>query len=286
MMGLLRSLTQKFIKWYYYGVFVFSLAGREYGIRPKHKFILFLKIRRILKHVGALSSLKQHLLLAESMLRVSKSLNGDVVECGCYRGATSATLSLVCALTNRNLYVCDSFEGLPEPRTEMERVDVHAGSTSYYVWTKGEFSCDLDTVKNNIKKYGNLNVCQFVKGYYEDTLKNLEVESIAFVFEDADLASSVEDCLMYLWPKLSEGGRFYCHEPWSEQVVALFYDKKWWAKNQQAPIPGFYGSGRGIMAGLEYSSIGYSEKYDARKLVSEGSRNVHEGSIGYSNVTQ
>jgi len=39
---------------------------------------------------------------------------GVLVECGCYQGGSSAKLCLVAAMTARKLYVCDSFQGLPE----------------------------------------------------------------------------------------------------------------------------------------------------------------------------
>ena len=121
--------------------------------------------------------------------------------------------------TNRRLIVCDSFEGLSEPE-EDEKYEIPGGWTNYFLYEKGEFSSEggLDGVKQNVEKFGHLEVCQFVKGYFEDTLKGLNTDSIVLIFEDADLASSVEDCLRYLWPKLQEGCKFYSHEPWSVNV--------------------------------------------------------------------
>jgi hypothetical protein len=126
--------------------------------------------------------------------------------------------------------------------------------------------------------YGDISVCEFVVGYFAESLRTLNVERIAFVFEDADLASSVESCIIHLWPRMPEGGRFYSHEPWSEHVVALFYDRDWWRSTFNSHIPGFYGSGKGILAGLEYSGIGYTEKYDLERLKRAGRKRIRDGS--------
>ncbi|MEO9189942.1 MAG: TylF/MycF/NovP-related O-methyltransferase [Acetobacteraceae bacterium] len=258
---------------HYHLVFVVNRLGQPYGIGPRRKFALLRKIQRNVRNTSGGTTVEQLLLLAEELFKIPPSLKGDVVECGCWRGTSSAALSLVCALVGRKLHVCDSFEGLPEPRNDEERFDIHAGSGErYYVWEKGEYSGSLELVRNTISTYGDISVCAFVKGYFRDSLKTFDPGPIVFVFEDADLASSVEDCLTYLWPIMPHGARFYSHEPWSEHVVALFYDRTWWREKFDTHIPGFYGSGRGIMAGLQYSQIGYTEKYDAAKLKELGTK--------------
>jgi hypothetical protein len=52
--------------------------------------------------------------MAVKLLELSPGLKGDLVGCGCYRGGTTANLSLVCDTVDRHLYVYDSFEGLPD----------------------------------------------------------------------------------------------------------------------------------------------------------------------------
>lgn len=263
--------------------FIANSAGREYGISHLQKLKLARRIIQNNKKIKSLTSWQQHVLLVEEIFRVPKSLKGQVVECGCYEGASTVNLSLTCALTNRRLIVCDSFEGLPKPK-DSEKYEINAGSIDdYYLWEEGEFSTEggLDAVKKNVSKFGNIQVCQFVKGYFKDTLKDIDSESIVLVFEDADMRSSVEDCLRYLWPKLQEGCKFYSHEPWSINIVSLFFDKEWWQDNLKIDPPGFDGSGRGIIAGLGYSNIGYAKKFDAEKIKERGKKKVHLGSKGF-----
>lgn len=259
--------------------FIATKVGREYGITRLQKLKLARRIVKNHRKIKSLTTWKQLFLLVEEIFRIPKLLKGDVVECGCYNGASTVNLSLACALTNRRLFVCDSFEGLPTPKDD-EKYEVHLQSSDYYSWEEGDFSSEggLDTVKKNLEKFGNIKVCQFVKGYFKDTLKNINTNSIVLIFEDSDLPSSVEDCLRYLWPKVQEGCKFYCHEPWSVNVVSLFYDKKWWKNNLNMSPPGFYGSGFGIKP---YSNIGYTKKYNVEKIKKSGKRLVHLGSIGF-----
>lgn len=262
--------------------FIINRSGKEYGIRCLRKLKITMKIIHNYIKVKSLATLQQHFILTEEVFKVPKSLKGEIVECGCYNGSTTVTLSLACALTNRRLVVCDSFEGLPSPRDD-EKYEIQADSADYYLWEQGEFNSEggLQGVKETVKKYGNIELCQFIKGYFKDTLRNLSVDSIVFVFEDADIASSVEDCLRYLWPKLQEGCKFYSHEPWSINVVSLFYDKKWWKENLNMHPPGFYGSGYGIVVSGRYSNIGYAKKFDVEKIKKHGKKILQLGSKGF-----
>ncbi len=273
------SFTQCFM-------FIASGAGREYGIGPIKRLLITIKILREHKKYNPLSTFQQHLLLIEEILSVPKSVKGDVVECGCFDGSTTVSMSIACAMTNRRLLVCDSFEGIPAPKDE-EKYTIHCASTDYYFWEKGEFSSHggLDAVKRNVEKSGDIKSCVFVKGYFKDTLKDLDTDSVVLAFEDADLVSSVEDCIRYLWQKLQMGCKFYCHEPLSIDVVSLFYNRNWWRENMDCNPPGFYGSGRGVMVRFRYyPGIGYAKKFDVERIRQEGNKRVHAGSRGFEDL--
>jgi O-methyltransferase len=272
----LWKLSQMLSDVYFILRFLKSKAGKEYGITPFQKIDMLLKIKRNQKLLKSFTTWQQQLLLVQEVFSVPKSLKGDVIEWGCYNGASTAILSLACALTKRRLYVCDSFEGFPEP-DPAEKYEIHGHSEDYYIWERGEFSSEggLEQVKRNIEKFGDISVCTFVKGFFKDTLRELNTESLVLVFEDADIESSVRDCLLYLWPKLQYGCKFFCHEAWSINVVSLFYDKKWWNSTFATPPPGFYGSGYGILAGTTYANIGYAKKFDPDKIKETGKKLVH-----------
>ena len=121
----------------------------------------------------------------------------------------------------------------------------------------------VDGVRANVARYGAVDCCTFVKGFFADTLDGIDTDSVVLVFEDADLRSSTEDCVRALWPKLRDGCKFYCHEPFSTQVVSLFYDHDWWKDNLQTTPPGFFGSGSGIIEIILPSGLGFAQKFDA-----------------------
>lgn len=264
--------------------FVANEAGQEHGVGRVRKLRLARRIIRNSRRVKSISTWQQHLILVEEILRVPKSLKGAVVECGCFNGASTISLSLACALTDRTLFVCDSFQGLPPPEPG-EQYDVSLAELgNYYSWQQGEFSSDegLAGVQRNVEMFGDIGVCRFIKGYFHETLRDAGIGPIVLVFEDADLASSVRDCLRYLWPSLQDGCKFYSHEPWSNSVVALFYDTQWWRTNLGTAPPGFYGSGRGIAVGLSSLLLGYAQKFSSEQIEKEGHRIVHIGSSGYT----
>jgi hypothetical protein len=149
---------------------------------------------------------------------------------------------------------------------------------------RGDFASEsgLETVRKNVAKWGIIDVCHFVKGYFEDTLNILKTESIVCIFEDADLRSSVETCSRYLWSKLQEDCKFFCHEPWSVPVISLFYDETLWERIQSGPPPGFYGSGKGVVSGLNHSNLGFAIKTNPEKIRKTERRIMHEGCKGYS----
>ena len=242
--------------------FIVNKTGKEYGLRRFKKLKLVFKIFLINKNrKDFIFPLFQHVFLIHEILMQPKSLKGDVVECGCGNGISTISLSLACALTNRRLIVCDSFEGLPEPKKD-EKYVFFRHINKYSLWQKGQYASagGLEGVKERIEKCGNIEACDFIKGYFKDILKDSNIDSIILIFVDADLVSSVKDCLRYLWPKLQEGCKFYSHEPWSMDVVSLFFNKDWWEKELKTDPPGFYFSG-GIIGGL-----GYAIKSDTSKI--------------------
>lgn len=286
-----RRLTTRFSDFYFAWSFIFSGAGREYGVTPFKKLWLLRRVKANCRAIPSLTTWQQHIVVAEAILRVPRSMKGDVVECGAFNGASTADLSLVCAMTDRRLFVCDSFEGLPAPE-EGEKYTIMSGTKTYYCWQQGEYASEggLSAVMDVVSRLGEIEVCRFVKGYFCDTLcdtlKDMDTDSIVLVFEDADLPSSVRDCIIYLWPRLREGCRFYCHEPWSAEVVGLFYDKHLWNSELGIDPPGFWGSGHGLGLGLGYTRIGYAEKVDLEEIIKHGQRQQPRGTKEYESQTK
>jgi O-methyltransferase len=237
--------------------------GRRYGVGLKAKLRLVYRFARNVRGLETLSSIKEHMELARAIFAVPPEVEGDVVECGCYVGGSSANISLACRLAGRRLVICDSFEGLPEPdEHDRTHVYLHHGTTDEYY--EGRFAATIDTVRANIARWGEIEVCDLVPGFFQDTLPQLN-RKVVLAFLDVDLIDSLKPCLMGLWPHLAEGCRIYVHEAGSLALVALFFDAAWWREQLEEDPPGFVGAGTGLpLTAVSGSKLGYAQKGVAR----------------------
>lgn len=188
------------------------------------------------------TAFEEQLVLVNSIFAISPEDRGVLVEFGCYKGASSIALSIAAKFTGRKLIIFDSFEGLP-----VTDRNVHNFWGEAIDYKRGEFKGSFEEVRNNIERYGAIEVVEMVKGYFSDTLPNRPKNEIySFIFEDADLVSSVKDVINFAWPRLSSGGRFFCHEARDLEVVQIFFDSKFWESSMGLTAPGLIGAGFGL----------------------------------------
>jgi len=164
------------------------------------------------------------------ILRAPSSVPGVVLEAGCFKGGSTAKLSLATKLVGRKLLVYDSFEGLP---------DVNGAEKDRF--GKGEYTGALDEVKSNVGKYGALEICEFVRGWFDQTMPSLK-DPVVVAFVDVDLRDSLETCLTYIYPKLVPGGAIFSHDGHLPICVDLMKDPDFW-KRFNEPAPEFEGLG-------------------------------------------
>lgn len=200
--------------------------------------------------------------MAAQLLAVPEDTPGCVVECGCFKGGSTANLSLAAALTGRELHVFDSFEGLPAPEgsDSAHRIprfaEVHTYEGGMYAGTESE-------VRANVERHGQIGVCHLHKGWFEQTLPDFEAP-LVLAFLDVDLRSSLETCVRALWPQLVPGGRIFVHEAPHLEIASLFFEEAWWRDSLDASPPGLIGAGCGLGltpgSGGWRSWIGYTVK--------------------------
>ena len=239
--------------------FIHRPYGEAYGLTPKERQTLVESFQRNIATIQSGTPLSVHLVLAREILQIPPTVVGDVVECGVWKGACSASLSLVCQRTERRLKVCDSFQGLPDDGTK-RHVGLHTRVYGHY--QAGQFTGTLDEVRENIARGGALSVCDFIQGFFEDSLHQID-SPVAFAFLDVDLESSTRDCLKALWPRLVTDGLLYCDDAGDLDVVRVYFDEPWWQETLHFPAPGFVGSGCGLPLSPTYTSIGYTRKTGA-----------------------
>jgi hypothetical protein len=141
--------------------------------------------------------------LIESIL--AEKVAGDLIETGVWRGG--ATIFMRAALkaygvTDRTVWVADSFHGLPKPDPAKYPVDAGAG-----LYTVALFAVSRQQVEANFAAYGLLDAnVQFLEGWFSETLPNAPIDRLALLRLDGDMYGSTMDALTALYPKLSVGG--------------------------------------------------------------------------------
>lgn len=141
--------------------------------------------------------------LIETVLK--EGIPGDLIETGVWRGGACIFMRAVLkvhGVTDRLVWACDSFEGLPPPDPETYPAD--AGDIHH---TFGFTVAPLDLVRWNFEKYGLLDdQVRFVKGFFEDTLAHIPADEFALLRLDGDMYGSTMVALRELYPRLSDGG--------------------------------------------------------------------------------
>lgn len=199
------------------------------------------------------TSYKSHLAMALKIFETPPDVPGDILECGTWQGGSAVNLSLVCKMTGRKLLIYDSFEGLPEGKAEDRQ--------GFY--ETGDYCGPLELVKQNIERYGAIEVCEFVEGWFDQTLPTLD-RPILLAFIDVDLELSLETCVRYIWPNLTEKGYIFIDEYVGLDYCSIFWSEEYWEKYFNRTPPGLIGSGVGLPLGEYY--IGPWEETQNRPL--------------------
>jgi hypothetical protein len=136
---------------------------------------------------------------------IKDNIPGDLIETGVWRGGSCIFMKAILKsyeITNRKIFVADSFEGLPEPdesKYPADQGDKHH-TLDFFVVSKEE-------VENNFKRYGLLDdQIIFLKGWFKDTLPTAPIDQLSILRLDGDMYESTIDALDALYPKLSKGG--------------------------------------------------------------------------------
>lgn len=142
-------------------------------------------------------------------LSFTLALEGDVVECGCFRGLSSY---LMCnylkrhdaGFTGKGYHIFDSFRGLSEPSIEDDIPAGHANAESLAVMSqKGAFAASLKHVQHNLKAFPEI---EFHPGWIPASFAGLPERTYKFVHVDVDLYDPTLACVEFFYPRLTRGG--------------------------------------------------------------------------------
>ena len=126
-------------------------------------------------------------------LKETGNLKGDVAEVGVYKGRSAKVIALTSEESNKNVYLFDTFRGMPETDPEKDNF-----------FKKGAFS---GTSLVEVRKF--LSDCKNViiyPGFFPDTAKPICEKPFSFVHVDVDIYRSVADCCQFFYPRMVGGG--------------------------------------------------------------------------------
>lgn len=135
---------------------------------------------------------------------LNNKVPGDFCETGVWRGGACIFMKGILEVyneTTRQVWLADSFEGLPKPDSV-----VYPDDKDSRLWEQS-LAVSLEEVKQNFIKYNLLDdKVKFIKGFFSDTMPNTTIEKLAILRLDGDMYESTIVVLRNLYPKLSVGG--------------------------------------------------------------------------------
>jgi hypothetical protein len=163
-------------------------------------------------------------------------ISGDMIEAGVWRGGVTIFMRAVLKaieVSDRIVWVADSFEGLPEPDAERFPLEAKAHSGKVMKEVYEHFAVSLEEVQRNFRAYGLLDEqVRFLKGWFKDTLPSAPINKLSILRLDGDYYESTRDGLTNLYDKVSVGGYViiddYGEESWTycRKAVDEFRQKR------------------------------------------------------------
>ena len=158
------------------------------------------------------------------------NIKGEIVEVGCYKGAT---LAFCRSFSKRKIYGFDTFEGHPEP--DLDDKDIW-GISQNKVYKKqikdnGKWlKVGIDQVKKNISNLSTLNKVELIKGNIEDKILELQaIKKISILILDVQWFKANMVVLKNLFPKINKNGYLiisdYGHHSGTQKATNLYFKK-------------------------------------------------------------
>jgi O-methyltransferase len=198
---------------------------------------LVARFLRITNHVRTYHTQAEMLAVADRVLRLAGRPGLTVLEAGAGKGGGTAKLSLVARLAGARLVVCDSFRGMPE---NVERHENLWGRPVEF--REGAFRGTVSLVRRTVGRFGAPEVCEYVKGWFAETLPALS-GPLDVTLLDVDLVESTRTCVRWLYPRLRPGGVLFSQDGHLRGTVELLHDPCFWRDEVGTAPPQMIGLG-------------------------------------------
>ena len=129
-----------------------------------------------------------------STLRQALALDGELVECGVFRGGTALLEATTVReqVGERPLHLVDSFAGMPRTTEGVDRFE------------EGDLaSTSVESVREALSPFP---FARIHEGVIPAILDEVGAGRVAWAHIDVDIYAAVRDCLEYLYPRMAGGG--------------------------------------------------------------------------------
>jgi O-methyltransferase len=136
------------------------------------------------------------------LLKLALPLDGDLAECGVFRGSSAYFLAKGMAMRSqkKRLHLFDSFAGLSEPKLDLDGAH----------WRSGDLACGLAEVAFNLKQHASRII--FHAGWIPEKFSEVFDNKFCFVHVDVDLYEPTRDTLAFFGPRIVRGGLIICDD--------------------------------------------------------------------------
>jgi O-methyltransferase len=216
----------------------FLFAGDLPAVPLRRRVELLRRFVAITNAVRGYHTQAELLTISRAILRAAGGPGLTVVEAGCGFGSSTAKLSLAVRAAGGRLLVFDSFRGIPANEERHRHLDGRP-----VVFREGAFRGRLAAVRRTVARWGAIEVCEFHKGLFAETLPHLGARVDVAVL-DVDLLASTRTCLVELVPRLRPGGVIFSQDGQLEATHRLLGDAGFWRDEVGVEPPRIEGLGR------------------------------------------
>ena len=199
---------------------VLARSGWEIGRKAERESKVLADLsdahRAIVTRVDAftMTSLERRASLLGAVDHIAKHrIEGDIVECGVWRGGSMMAVALALLArgdTSRDLYLYDTFEGMSEPTAADRSIEGESAQQQLARTSRDEplwAVASQEDVQANLWSTGYPRErIHFVRGKVEETIPATLPERIALLRLDTDWYESTRHELNHLYPRLSRHG--------------------------------------------------------------------------------
>ena len=204
--------------------------GRLGTLDRRRRSALVRRLVDVHDHVPCAHTHDEMVRIVREIFAVPDDRPGCIVEAGCFKGGSTAKLSIVASEVGRRLVVFDSFEGIPE-NDEPHDTTIFGEEARF---AAGAYAGRLSEVSENVDRWGELAACEMIPGWFDATMPQFR-DPVAVGFIDVDLASSTRTCLENLYPRLIPGGVLFSHDGHLPLCIEVFRDRAMWERIGGSP---------------------------------------------------